>query len=397
MSLKGGLHGGSQVGWGNTDPPLEIRKILRKPRTLQLLGAQYVLNTLTRVRCFFVGIVPMNNGSKKYRNLCITGYDYTAILSLQDGWIENKVPKWCQYAVGQIERCPRTGKLHLQAYVEASISVAKGGVRLQAVQDWIPGAHVESRKGTQAQAIKYHSKLETRVHGPWVYGDPKCPGNRKDLATICTQVIAGESAYKIISENPDNLRFINYITKLSGLVPCRPRPELRIFWFYGETGIGKTLASIKLSEDAFLYRHGGTEWWDGYQGESEVIFDELSESFPYRRLLQLLDVYSYRAPIKGGFVPLRAETIFITSCKHPGDIYSECSFAFRTTELGRRIMEYGTLLEFGSRKWDGVEGGVEHTVTLPDGGILTEIDKIREFVSLYKRPDRDPKVKTLFD
>ena len=154
----------------------------------------------------------MDHGSsKKYRNICITGYDYSSILSLQDGWIVNKVPEWCQYAVGQIEKCPRTGKLHLQAYLEASISVAKGGVRIRAIQDWIKGAHVESRRGSQEEAIKYHSKLETRVHGPWVYGTPKRPGNRKDLETICTQVINGESAYKIISENPENLRFINYI------------------------------------------------------------------------------------------------------------------------------------------------------------------------------------------
>ena len=94
---------------------------------------------------------------------------------------------------------------------------------------------------------------------------------------------------------------------------------------------------------------------------------------------------------------MRAQTIFITSCKHPGDIYSECSFSFETSELGRRIRDYGCLLEFGSRDWVGVAGGVEHVVRLPSGVELTELDQIKEFVSLYQRPARDAKVKTLFD
>ncbi len=69
-----------------------------------------------------------------------------------------------KYAVWQLERCPDTGRLHVQAYVEW-----KAGIRLAAAKRQIGDAqaHLEVRRGTREQARDYCTKEESRVEGPW--------------------------------------------------------------------------------------------------------------------------------------------------------------------------------------------------------------------------------------
>lgn len=71
-----------------------------------------------------------------------------------------------EFVVGQLERCPSTGKLHIQAYVECKSArdLKWYGSR---------GYHVEPCKGTQAQCIAYCTKEETRVLDPLTYGTKK--------------------------------------------------------------------------------------------------------------------------------------------------------------------------------------------------------------------------------
>ncbi len=62
------------------------------------------------------------------------------------------------------------GTPHFQGYCEFKIQK-----RLGAVKELLGGAsvHIERRFGTQEQAIKYAKKEDTRVEGPWEFGEPK--------------------------------------------------------------------------------------------------------------------------------------------------------------------------------------------------------------------------------
>lgn len=60
-----------------------------------------------------------------------------------------------------------------------------------------------------------------------------------------------------------------------------------------------------------------TKWWDGYQGEANVIIDEFRGSIDVSYLLRWLDRYPCSVEKKGGSLPLRATNFWITSNLDP--------------------------------------------------------------------------------
>jgi len=86
------------------------------------------------------------------------------------------------YLVCQREKAPSSGKIHLQGYVElqSQYSMAKVKEILGC-----PKAHVEIRGGSQEQAIKYCTKIETRENvdaQPFEIGKKKSIGGDRKSA-----------------------------------------------------------------------------------------------------------------------------------------------------------------------------------------------------------------------
>ena len=81
--------------------------------------------------------------------------------------------EFMDYLVYQLEECPETRRTHYQGYAEFSQQMT-----LKKLQEWLPSVHFEKRFGNQAQAIAYCTKEDTRVDGPWEYGErPREEGN----------------------------------------------------------------------------------------------------------------------------------------------------------------------------------------------------------------------------
>lgn len=79
-------------------------------------------------------------------------------------------PPWLSYVSYQLEMCPDTDRLHFQGYLEC---IGKKSFSQLAAVNGFSGAHFEVRRGTQAQAISYTQKEDTRIDGPWVHGQCK--------------------------------------------------------------------------------------------------------------------------------------------------------------------------------------------------------------------------------
>lgn len=90
-----------------------------------------------------------------------------------------KAWKGVDYLVYQLEQ-GADGTPHYQGYVELS---KKG--RISALKKLNPRAHWDRRNGTQAQAIAYCTKDDTRVEGPWEQGSQTNQGKRTDLEAAC--------------------------------------------------------------------------------------------------------------------------------------------------------------------------------------------------------------------
>lgn len=97
--------------------------------------------------------------------------------------------------------------------------------------------------------------------------------------------------------------------------------------YWGRTGAGKTRAVYdNLPTQDIIYPHPGGQWFDGYDGQPIVLFDDYGGSeFKITYLLKLLDRYPMRVPVKGGFVSWTPTEIYITSNKDPRTWYSNAN------------------------------------------------------------------------
>lgn len=85
------------------------------------------------------------------------------------------------------------------------------------------------------------------------------------------------------------------------------------------------------------------KWWDGYSGQSLVIFDDYRPSLcPFHEILRILDRYPYRVQLKGSSIELSATSFVLTTCSRP-----EVLWHSRTTEqLGQLLRRITEIIEF---------------------------------------------------
>lgn len=86
-------------------------------------------------------------------------------------------------------------------------------------------------------------------------------------------------------------------------------------WFWGPTGSGKTRKAMESDSVCLM---GGLPWFDEYNDEETVIFDDFRrESLKFSLFLIYIDRYCKRVPIKGGFRKWNPAVIIITCPRMP--------------------------------------------------------------------------------
>lgn len=125
----------------------------------------------------------------------------------------------------------------------------------------------------------------------------------------------------------------------------------KVVVLHGPTGTGKShTARAELSElyeedDIYIWHPQQGTWFDGYEGQRGVLFEEFRGQIPFGFLLSLLDKYDCRVQCKGSTTQFAAETIYITSPKPPKEWYENlASNDGGLNQLTRRITETRQLL-----------------------------------------------------
>ncbi len=234
-----------------------------------------------------------------------------------------KMPKRVIYITWQLEKCPDTGRLHHQGYLELNRSM-----RMTWVKKMLEGEpHVEARKGSQMQAAEYCHKKETRVDGPWELGTKSAgQGARTDIVAYRDAIKKGKRKRELIDEMPVMMckypRFYNLVREQT-----RPRrtKELEVILAVGKTRIGKSQWGADKwatnPEYFTLPMCNGTQWYDGYDGHKIVQIDEFTGKMRLDVCLQLLDKYPTRAPVKCAFTWWMPDIIYLTSNVPPWKWY----------------------------------------------------------------------------
>nr|QXP07755.1 MAG: replication associated protein [Arizlama virus] len=273
------------------------------------------------------------------------------------GWLEFD---HFQYLVYQCETAPTTGQVHLQGYIQFSKPK-----RLAALKKLDARCHWEVRRGTHDEARAYSRKDETRSSGPWEHGEPTTQGKRTDIVELYSMVKSGATNLDMLEatngvaarfEKAINFQRYTYSVALSD----RQSSGVSCWVLYGPTDTGKTYQAINtMLCDAPYYisecpsAKGTKMWFNGYQGEKNLLIDDFDGSqCEYRFLLRLLDKYRQQVEFKGGFVWACWTQVVITTNVHPSGWYT---FPPDQSPLARRISEIRLCSERGKYQrvgWD---------------------------------------------
>jgi len=219
-----------------------------------------------------------------------------------------------------------TNKLHWQGYAEFDVAVSWSSLHhLDGFSN--PPAHFEARRGTQKQAIAYSNKQESRVEGPWTYGEPKHQGQQTAIVAAVDFIREGASLRQLADQHPaEMVRFAAGLTKVHHLL-SKPRPndfKTVCFVFYGAGGTGKSSFALHLAKylGPRVYRvpsaKGSGLYWDGYSQGDVVIIDEFKGNrMTPTEFNMLVDAGPHQVPIHGGTTEFNSSYIIITTNVNP--------------------------------------------------------------------------------
>lgn len=91
--------------------------------------------------------------------------------------------------------------------------------------------------------------------------------------------------------------------------------------FWGASNTGKSRRAWEESGLDAYSKDPRTKFWDGYQGQENVVVDEFRGDIDIAHILRWTDRYPVRVEIKGSSVPLSAKKIWFTSNLDPRSWY----------------------------------------------------------------------------
>lgn len=247
----------------------------------------------------------------------------------------NDLPRqWgAKFCIWQLER-GEEGTPHLQGYV-----MFASNKRLNAMKLLHPTAHWEIRRGTHDQAIDYNSKEETRVEGPWEIGVGPKQGKRSDLEAVKEAVDAGSSSLELF-ENffPTMVKYHRGVMLYKDMkVPDRSVKTYATAIF-GPTRSGKSTWMAANYANAFWPSNPGEHqklWWDKYEDQETVIFDEFHSWIPLSLFQRLCDSTPLQVEVKGDTKKFRAKNVIFCSNLDPELWYHKAPIDVRPSIVAR--------------------------------------------------------------
>jgi len=246
------------------------------------------------------------------------------------------------YHIYQVERCPETKRRHAQGFVILPQVISFAALKAR-VNERI---RLEQMKTDVDSCIAYCSKEETREPGCAPVEDgvrPAGQGKRSDLDAVKRQLDEGRPMLEVAQSNFGSfVRYNRGFTAYAALVAAGKKRQrtwittAHVYW--GPTGSGKTTTVRAKAPDAYWLSkpNNPTPFFDGYDGQEDVVIDEFYSWLPYDFVLRLLDSSPFTVATRQGSVNWVAKRVFFTSNQDPKDWYPGIS---NKDALKRRFTE----------------------------------------------------------
>lgn len=242
-----------------------------------------------------------------------------------------------RYFVAGRETCPTTGNVHYQAYIELFKPTSLKALKTLVDDEKV---HAEACKGNAATNIKYCKKDGDIFREE---GTAAQQGQRNDLVSLrqhfkdkkrLREAIESDELIGPVARYP---RLVNQLELLYSTQRSQ-QTELHIFW--GAPGTGKSHTAYEEAKQLGpVYFKPTGNWWDGYEQQPCVIFEDFRGECGLAQLLRLADKYPLRVPIKGGFKEFTSSRLYITSNLDITDWFNAEARGYETSlaALKRRI------------------------------------------------------------
>ncbi len=211
------------------------------------------------------------------------------------------------------EICPKTNREHYQAWIQLVNKKTMGGVKRLLGSKAV---HVE-RMYASVEALDKYCQKDGNYQS---IGKYITMGARSDMEYMKKLIEDGCSEEDMWNTNFQlTTQYGNRFMKYKQIIDKKKTREFRkveVILHKGATGTGKTRNAVEsCTEHPYIIRGKkvGKEWWDGYDGEKEIVIDEYNNNISCDALLSLLDGYQLMIPFKGGYTYARWTKVYITT------------------------------------------------------------------------------------
>lgn len=223
-----------------------------------------------------------------------------------------------KYFVLQVEKGGKTGYKHYQVYLEHKHQINK-----LTLVNLFPYGHMEVRRGTMREAYDYCTKEDTRLHGPFEFGE--CPyfNNKGTTSGLREKMIIdisnGMSDFDLLMKYPTiyNKRTINEFRDALGIKDyyLLNNRDVKVFYMSGVAGTGKSSFVRKLFdiENIYVVSDYEKDPFGSYDGQDVIVFEEYRSDFNLSVFLQYLDRYPIMLPARYSNKVAKFTKVFIIS------------------------------------------------------------------------------------
>lgn len=275
--------------------------------------------------------------SRKNREWAIT-WNETDTGDLEPNWQDIFDREQITYMVWQKEKGNKKGRIHTHCYVHFKTQRYFGGIK-----KLFPNCHIAGVRSTDAY-IDYCKKERTRVEKYIECGVIPAQGSHISAVAEFIKTNPKVKIRTIALTFPEI--FIQYNRGIRQFLITVYEPPIyrpvHVKWLYGSTGSGKTRQCFEAYPN--LYRMIGMQWWDCYEFEETILWDEFTDkdlnghNYNINTVKNILDVHKLLCPNKGGFVWANWNLVLVTAQYRPEHYFLSAPAADKNAFL-RRIHE----------------------------------------------------------
>lgn len=221
------------------------------------------------------------------------------------------------YYISAMEYAPTTGHPHIHIYLQFTKPVIIPFKKLL-------GSHLEKCRGTPAQNVLYVKK-DGRVMDE--VGELRTNEETRFPTIASVKEMTKEEREELPIQYYNIIQKINDIESNIMSVDSFYKPEIKVYYIWGPSGIGKTKLVMKMIKERNIdffdeVKHVG-DFWQGISGETTTaLYDDFRDShMKASEFINFIDYNVHNLNTKFGFKKNNYDLIFITSVQNPDNLY----------------------------------------------------------------------------